>query len=77
MEEAAEPVEIIKSLMMVDVSVMRDSIRYLEDVEHVILVQHMKMEIVYVITDTMETEIFVNHVTKVVEHVADQELSNV
>ena len=77
MEEVAEHVDKIKSSMMADVYVMKDFIKYLENVEHVILFQPIKMEIVCVIMDTMEIEIFVNRVIQLVEHVVDQEPINV
>lgn len=77
MEEDVEHVEQTKSLMDKDVFVMRDISVYLDNVELVILLQLIKMVIVFVIMDIMEIEIFVKNVTILVEHVVDQELINV
>ena len=77
MEEDVEHVEQTKSLMDKDVFVMRDISVYLDNVELVILLQLIKMVIVFVIMDIMEIEIFVKNVMILVEHVVDQELINV
>jgi len=77
LEEDVEHVEQTKSLMDKDVFVMRDISVYLDNVELVILLQLIKMVIVFVIMDIMEIEIFVKNVTILVEHVVDQELINV
>jgi len=77
LEEDVEHVEQTKSLMDKDVFVMRDISVYLDNVELVILLQLIKMVIVFVIMDIMEIEIFVKNVMILVEHVVDQELINV
>lgn len=77
MEEDVEHVEQTKFLMDKDVFVMRDISVYLDNVELVILLQLIKMVIVFVIMDIMEIEIFVKNVMILVEHVVDQELINV
>ena len=59
MEEDVEHVEQTKSLMDKDVFVMRDISVYLDNVELVILLQLIKMVIVFVIMDIMEIEIIV------------------